>query len=437
MPWPPIAATAISRSPSSTTVRRSPAAPPPWSPAPCSMAAPGQRRALLRPQRRQQRRHRLERARRRRLRRGHRPAGQRHALPVLLALLRRQRYRLLPGQRRRRDEWPAPGERRRSHPRSAVAVPRRRQLRRQPGQWPGRRHQLGRRPDLLHHQPGRELVRHRRPGGLQHPRQFQPRPGVRRARSDGPRRRRQPGQFHLRRHREGPDFRQPGRRRQRHAATTGSISPPAWTARPSSRSSPTRPAAATTPTPSPTRASTSSPTRSPPRATRPRPGSTSPAISRPWPTPSSARATPRGRTTWRSRSPRSRPTGDTPSPTARPRGPTPSCTWAPIRACSSQPTMARRGHSSPIRATARWRRAATCRTSSITSLSLSLGDISPETGRPTLAGPDAPPASFTGNLTSGFDARHGRQHACRRCSSAISSPVLASRPGRRSRPSIP
>ena len=37
--WPAWTATAISRSPSSTTVRPSPAAPPPRSPAPCSMAA--------------------------------------------------------------------------------------------------------------------------------------------------------------------------------------------------------------------------------------------------------------------------------------------------------------------------------------------------------------------------------------------------------------
>ena len=172
-------------------------------------------------------------------------------------------------------------------------LPRRRQLRRQPGQWPGHRHQLGRRPDLHHHQRGRELVRHRRPGGLRQPRQLQRRPGLRCARPDGPRGRRQPGQFHLRRYRDRDRSTSPRTAAAAAPATTGSISPPGWTARPSSRSSPTRPAAATTPTPSPTRASTTSPTRSPRRATRPRPGSTSPATSRPWPTPSSARATTR------------------------------------------------------------------------------------------------------------------------------------------------
>ena len=49
-----------------------------------------------------------------------------------------------------------------------------------------RRHQLGRRPDLRHHEPGRDLVRHRRPGGLRQPRQLQRRPGLRCARSRAP-----------------------------------------------------------------------------------------------------------------------------------------------------------------------------------------------------------------------------------------------------------
>ena len=129
-----------------------------------------------------------------------------------------------------------------------------------------------------------------------------------------------------------------------------------------SRSSPTRPAAATTPMPSPVTASTTSPTRSPRPAIRPRPGSTSLAISRLWPTPSSARAmTPRptptpSPMTWRSPCPRSPPTGAIASPTTRPtRRPaiTRCCTSVPIRACFNQSTAVRPGPSSRIRATAR------------------------------------------------------------------------------------
>ena len=111
---------------------------------------PGQRRARLGPRSGQQRQHHLERPRRRRRRRGHQPARQRHGLPVLLAVLRRRFHRLLPGhgperhgQLRRPDLRPAPGQRRPAHARPAVAVHRRRQLRRQPGQRPRRRHQLG------------------------------------------------------------------------------------------------------------------------------------------------------------------------------------------------------------------------------------------------------------------------------------------------------
>ena len=48
--------------------------------------------------------------------------GNGTTLPVLLALLRRRRYQLLPGQRRRPDLRPAPGQRRPSDPRPAVAV---------------------------------------------------------------------------------------------------------------------------------------------------------------------------------------------------------------------------------------------------------------------------------------------------------------------------
>ena len=89
---------------------------------------------------------------------------------------------------------------------------------------------------------------------------------------------------------------------------------------PSSRSSPTPPAAATTPTPSPPPACSSWPTRSPRRPIPLRPGSTSPAISTTWRTPSSARPTTRRPTrtpsssTRRSPVARSWPTGDTPSP---------------------------------------------------------------------------------------------------------------------------
>ena len=77
------------------------------------------------------------------------------------------------------------------------------------------------------------------------------------------------------------------------AATTGSTYPLAWTGRRSSRSSPTRPGAATTPTPSPRPACTTSPTRSRQRATPPRRGRTSPVTSTTWPTRPSARLTTR------------------------------------------------------------------------------------------------------------------------------------------------
>ncbi len=47
---------------------------------------------------------------------------------------------------------------------------------------------------------------------------------------------------------------------------------------------------------------------------------------------------------------------------------------------------------------------------SVTSLSVSLGDISPDTGRPTLAGPDAPADHIHRQFDQEFDGRHGRQH---------------------------
>ena len=218
------------------------------------------------------------------------------ALPVLLALLRR---RTTPTSSRSTASAETFGLLQASgghpDPRPAVAVHGRRQLRRQPGQRPGRRHQLGRRPDLRHHERGRDLVRRRRPGGLRQPRQLQRRPGLRRARPDGPRGRRQPGQLHLRRHRDRTDLRHPGRRRQRRQQQLDQhLRRPGWLGRrvDHHRPDPRQPRRLRR---HHQRRVTSSPTRSPRRAIPPTPtsGSTSPATSRPWRTPSSARATTR------------------------------------------------------------------------------------------------------------------------------------------------
>ena len=114
-----------------------------------------------------------------------------------------------------------------------------------------RRHQLERRPDLRHHEPGRDLVRHRRPGGLRQPRQLQRRPGLRRARPQRPRRASATSATSSTSAPRPARSTSPRTAAAAAPATTGSTSPPASTARPSSRSSPTRPAAATTPTPSP------------------------------------------------------------------------------------------------------------------------------------------------------------------------------------------
>ena len=204
----------------------------------------------------------------------------------------------------------------------------------------------------------------------------------------------------------GADLRLPERRRQLDQYLHRT-----WMDRPSSRSSPIRPGAATTPTPSPRTASITWPIRSPP----PRPGSTSPAASRPWPTASSARATTRrptrtpSSTTWPRSSTRSRPTGTTPSPIIRATwrmDTTRSCTSPPTRACTCRPTTARPGASTPTRRSARRASGGNLPHVDVTDLSLSQGNVAVATGMPDLAGPYNPEApsptdTFTGTLTAG------------------------------------
>ena len=308
----------------------------------------------------------VERARRRRRRRGHRPAGHRARLYQYLwpccggnatptssrSTASAETFGLLQasdGLPTPDPQWPFDG---------------RRQLRRQPGQRPGRRHQLGRRPDLRHHQRGRDLVRHRRPGGLRQPRQLQRRPGLRRTRPQRPGGRRQPGQLHLRRHRDRPDLRHPGRRRQRHEQQLDQhLHRPGRLGR-RVRSSPTRPAAATTPTPSPATACSTWPTRSPRRATPPRPGSTSPAIIKnlaytifgqsynPTTDPNASTLQPGDRSDLDRRRLAIHDPQST-RPTRRPGYHPVLVRRQPIRACISRSTTARRGLSSPTRPTAR------------------------------------------------------------------------------------
>ena len=160
-----------------------------------------------------------------------------------------------------------------------------------------RPHQLDRRPDLRHHQPGRapgSTSATRRSSAA--PAQLQRRPGLRRPRPQRPRGHRQPRQLHLRRHHHRPDLRHPGRRRQRHQQQLAQHLHSASTAPPSSRSSPTRPAAATTPTPSPATGVfyiTDSILLGEQPHQHADSGSTSPATSTTWPTRSSARPTTR------------------------------------------------------------------------------------------------------------------------------------------------
>ena len=172
----------------------------------------------------------------------------------------------------------------------------RRQLRRQPGQWQRRRHQLERRPDLLHHEPGRDLVRHRRPGGLRQSRQLQPRPWPTVRPTRTPPRASATWATSSTSARRPADLRHPGRRRQRHEQQLDQHLARPRAAGPSSRSSPTRSAAATTPTPSPPTGvfyiKDSILLANNPANTQYH-GSTSPATSTTWPTPSSARPTTR------------------------------------------------------------------------------------------------------------------------------------------------
>ena len=212
------------------------------------------------------RRHHLERPRRRRHRRGHRPERLGHRLPVLVALLRRQRHRLLPGQRQSAGPYgllqqashgpQRPTRSGRTSAASNFAV--------NPVNGKQIVIELAGRPDLPDREPGLDLARR----SATRPRsdgELRPGAGLRRPRPQQPRRHRQPRQLHLRRHRRRQHLRHPDRRRRRRRQRLDQHHPrrPRRLRR-SRRSSPTRPAAATTPTPSPRTASTTSPTRSTP-----------------------------------------------------------------------------------------------------------------------------------------------------------------------------
>ena len=268
----------------------------------------------------------------------HRPAGRRHGLPVLLALLRpAQLYRLLPVHRPRptaaaRSTATSAGPSACSRPAAACRLPTRSGRSRAVANFAVNpvngndvviSSSVGR--IFATTEPGRDLVRHRRPGGLRQPRQLQRRPGLRCARSQRTRGRRQPRQLHLRRYRDRPDLRHPGRRRQRREQQLDQ-----YLRRPRRldrrvdhhRPDPRQPrrlrrhhhrrvlsSADSIP-------SANNPTNTPTS------GSTSPATSTTWPTPSSARPTIRRPTPTRSsynqarsRCPRSWPTGGTRSPT--------------------------------------------------------------------------------------------------------------------------
>ena len=82
--------------------------------------------------------------------------GRGTAVPVLVALLRRQRHRLLPGQRHRPDLRPAPaGQRPARPPTPSGPSLGGLELRRQPARRPADRHQLAGRAGLPHREPGR------------------------------------------------------------------------------------------------------------------------------------------------------------------------------------------------------------------------------------------------------------------------------------------
>ena len=328
----------------------------------------------------QQRQHHLERARRRRHRRGHRPARQRHALPVLLALLRRRRHRLLPGQRQSAETFgllQASG----GHP---TPDP----------QWPF----MGGANFAVNPVNGQDIVISSAVGRIF----TTTNEGVNWFDVGDPAVFGSPGTFSVALAYGAPDPAAPegignlgnfiyvGTATGQIYVTQdggGSGSGNNWlniSTGPGRlgrrvRSSPTRPAAATTPMPSPPTASSiiadSILLGEQPHQHRLR-GSTSPATSRPWPT----------RIFGQSYNPATDPNSTTLQPGGHPvldrgrlalrhpqsthrrqwsDGITRCCTCAgnssaPARACFNRSTAARRGLSSPTRPTARWRRGAIC-----------------------------------------------------------------------------
>ena len=257
-----------------------------------------------------QRQHHLGRPRRRRRRRGHRPAGRRHGLPVLLALLfgaARPRHVDFfqvhrPWPERRGDPSAGPS----ACSRPATACPRPTRSGRIAGSPTSRSTRSTATSIMISsntgrifatENAGRDLVRDRRPAvfGTPAPSAW-PWPTVPPTRTpptasatsttsstSAP----QTGQIYVTQDGGG----------SAHQQRLDRTSPPASTARPSSRSSPTPPAAATRPTPSPGPASTTSPTRSPRRPTRTPTWvnitGTGRTASTTWPTRSSARPTTR------------------------------------------------------------------------------------------------------------------------------------------------
>ena len=250
---------------------------------------------------------------------------------------------------------------------------------------------------------GRDLVRHRRPGGLRQPRQLQRRPGLRCARPQRPRGHRQPRQLHLRRHRDRPDLRHPGRRRQRREQQLAQHLPrPQRLGRPVDhhRPHPRQPRRLRRHHHRRVLPHGLGPPGEQPHQHGRTSGSTSPATSTTWPTPSSARPTTRRPT--RTRSSSTRPVALSSIVAdwryAIPNNPTdPSPGYHPVLYVGAQlgrlPVARQRQDldalpQHDLRRRGGGRQPAPCRRHSTSSLSL--GNIDPNTGMPNLAGPYNP-----------------------------------------------